>query len=344
MGLLSSAWKSVSNGFKKVFGKVLKPFAKILNSKFFKVAMLAVSVFTMGASLLAAGSWKAAGNLILQKAAQIVTMPIDLVAKGIGAAGGVLGGTAGNALTSFAGSVQTGLGNLANAAGNVFSVPGEGMNSSLISSSSDMGDAVQEDMLGGASESLPGAKSTLDPDLLNNKSALPMAGDSMAAATPTTGYDPSQVGKTGYDMAGVTAPSSVAKPSMLAGQNPDALGSALAQGTADAASTVASSGEGGYFSKLSGFVKDNKEILKFGADAVAAYNKEDPAVTLARAKELDWNNRNAAFQPYAQSGFGGQVPGDYGQLQQRNQGLMTAARDTASQYGSTNAQYGKSYA
>ena len=61
MGLFSKikkAVKSVVKGVKKVFGKVLKPFAPILNSKIFKAVMMVSAVFTMGATLMGtAGSF-----------------------------------------------------------------------------------------------------------------------------------------------------------------------------------------------------------------------------------------------------------------------------------------------
>lgn len=56
MGFFSSLWKGVKNVFKgvmKIFSPILKPIGKILNTGWGKALMLAMSVFTMGASLMA---------------------------------------------------------------------------------------------------------------------------------------------------------------------------------------------------------------------------------------------------------------------------------------------------
>lgn len=58
MGLFSSIWKGIKNVFKgvlKIFSPILKPLGKILNTGWGKALMLAMSVFTLGASLLAGG-------------------------------------------------------------------------------------------------------------------------------------------------------------------------------------------------------------------------------------------------------------------------------------------------
>lgn len=58
MGFFSSIWKgikSVFTGIMTVFSPILKPLGKILNTGWAKAIMLAMSVFTMGASLLAGG-------------------------------------------------------------------------------------------------------------------------------------------------------------------------------------------------------------------------------------------------------------------------------------------------
>lgn len=59
MGFFSKLWSGVKNVFKgilKVFSPILKPLAKILNSSWGKALLLAVSVFTFGAALMAGGS------------------------------------------------------------------------------------------------------------------------------------------------------------------------------------------------------------------------------------------------------------------------------------------------
>ncbi|MEE8482275.1 MAG: hypothetical protein V3S12_02890, partial [Acidiferrobacterales bacterium] len=56
MGLFSSIgkfFKKIWGGITKVFKAVMKPINKLLGSKLGKILMLAVSIFTMGASLLA---------------------------------------------------------------------------------------------------------------------------------------------------------------------------------------------------------------------------------------------------------------------------------------------------
>ena len=56
MGFLSKIWKGIKGvvkGVLKVFSPILKPIGKILGSKWGKAIMLALSVFTMGASLMA---------------------------------------------------------------------------------------------------------------------------------------------------------------------------------------------------------------------------------------------------------------------------------------------------
>ena len=58
MGFFSSIWKgitSVFTGIMKVFSPILEPLGRILNTGWAKAIMLAMSVFTMGASLLAGG-------------------------------------------------------------------------------------------------------------------------------------------------------------------------------------------------------------------------------------------------------------------------------------------------
>lgn len=59
MGILKKIGKaigSVFNGIKKVFRAVMKPINKILGSKWGKVLMTALSIFTLGSALLAGGA------------------------------------------------------------------------------------------------------------------------------------------------------------------------------------------------------------------------------------------------------------------------------------------------
>jgi hypothetical protein len=106
MGFFSSLWsgvKSVFKGVMKIFSPILKPLGKILNSGWGKALMLAMSVFTMGASLMAgfsaftntAGSFLAKfvaggkafiGSLLGQKPSEVGTAATTPVAGG-GAAG-----------------------------------------------------------------------------------------------------------------------------------------------------------------------------------------------------------------------------------------------------------------
>lgn len=137
MGLFSSiknAVKKLWGGVKKVFSAVVKPFAKILSNKWVQGALMAVTLFTGGAALISAYSgagggfagMKAAGNLILKKAAEIITTPIDLVSKGVEAVGNVTGI---DSLTNFAKTVQDGLGTVVDKAGSIFNVAGDDPNS-----------------------------------------------------------------------------------------------------------------------------------------------------------------------------------------------------------------------
>lgn len=367
MGFLSSAWKSVKNGFKKVFGAVLKPFSKILNSKFFKVAMLAVSVFTMGASLLAAGSWQAAGNLVLQKAAELITLPINLVSKGIGAAGGVLGGSAGAGLQTFANSVQTGLGSLANAAGSVFNVPGSADLGSIAEAASGTSSAFTESAMEGTSAAAEnmdamtnaqkgidfsgGGISDMGNDAMSGTEFKMPGADPMGTTVPTTlPGEASAVGGAGAASSAAAATPTVPPVGSTAGDYSGTGAGVSAQTTSQGSvlESLEKTQSGGFFSKAMDSVKgaishmqDNKDVYKMGADIVSNYYKEDPAEALARAKQMEYDGREAAFKPYAQSGFGGSVPGDYTQLQQRNKGLMTTARNAAGGYGNTAAMYGR---
>ncbi len=70
MGLFSSIgkwYKGIWNGIKKIFKAVMKPVAKLLNSKLGKILMLAVSVFSMGSALLAGGKGFLAGEGFIGK-------------------------------------------------------------------------------------------------------------------------------------------------------------------------------------------------------------------------------------------------------------------------------------
>ena len=106
MGFFSSLWKGIKNVFKgvmKIFSPILKPLGKILGSGWGKALMLAMSVFTMGASLMAgysaftntagsfltkfvAGGKAFIGSLLGKKPAEAGTAATTPVAGG-GAAG-----------------------------------------------------------------------------------------------------------------------------------------------------------------------------------------------------------------------------------------------------------------
>jgi hypothetical protein len=106
MGFFSSLWKgvkSVFTGIMKIFSPILKPLGKILGTGWGKALMLALSVFTMGASLMAgysaftntagsfltkfvAGGKAFIGSLLGKKPAEAGTAAAPPVAGG-GAAG-----------------------------------------------------------------------------------------------------------------------------------------------------------------------------------------------------------------------------------------------------------------
>jgi hypothetical protein len=70
MGLFSALGKALGgiwDGIKKIFAPIMKPIAKLLNSKLGKVLMLAVSVFSMGSALLAGGKGFLAGEGFIGK-------------------------------------------------------------------------------------------------------------------------------------------------------------------------------------------------------------------------------------------------------------------------------------
>jgi len=137
MGLFSSIGKLFSgiwNGIKKVFKAVMKPVAKLLNSKLGKILMLAVSVFSMGSALLAGGKGFLAGegfigkfinggkeflNSLLGTKLDTVTPPgVENVAAGVdAAAAGADAVQAGDVLTGAdAAAGQVGAGGITEAA------------------------------------------------------------------------------------------------------------------------------------------------------------------------------------------------------------------------------------
>jgi len=70
MGIFSSIWKGIKGVFKgivKVFSPILKPIAKFLGSDFGKALMMALSVFTLGASLIAGVQGFGAGTGFIGK-------------------------------------------------------------------------------------------------------------------------------------------------------------------------------------------------------------------------------------------------------------------------------------
>ena len=112
MGLLSKVWGGITKGLRTVFSPVLAPLAKMMSTGWGKALMLALSVFTMGGALLAAGQSFTAGlagtigntsggfiNAFVQGGEAflktMVGMETDLAAMG--------GTTAGNAAEKVAG-------------------------------------------------------------------------------------------------------------------------------------------------------------------------------------------------------------------------------------------------
>ncbi len=108
MGLFSNIWKGVKNVFKgilKIFSPILKPLGKILNTGWGKALMLAMSVFTLGTSLLAGGTtfMQTAGSFLDKFVAggkEFITQFLGIKPKGEQVAGaavetGVQAGTGG---------------------------------------------------------------------------------------------------------------------------------------------------------------------------------------------------------------------------------------------------------
>jgi hypothetical protein len=106
MGLFSSIWKGVKNvfsGIMKVFAPILKPIGKILNTGWGKAIMLAMSVFTLGGSLLAGGQtfMQTAGSFMdkfIAGGKEFITQALGLKPKaekmvGTGVEAGVQAGT-----------------------------------------------------------------------------------------------------------------------------------------------------------------------------------------------------------------------------------------------------------
>lgn len=110
--------KKIAHGFRDVFRKVREGFSKLMGNKFFRGAMLAVSLFTGGVALIGAlntGGLGAAANLIVGKAVSIVTSPLKFIAKG-------LSGSGFESLASFGDSLTRGLTNFQDKASSLFTV------------------------------------------------------------------------------------------------------------------------------------------------------------------------------------------------------------------------------
>lgn len=143
MGIFKSikkAVKSVAGGVKKVFSKAMGFVGKITQNKWFKVAMIAASVFTLGTALVAGagafGASAAAGNTFMtnfvagaQQFASALANPIAAAKSQIAQLGGAAQGAAGAANTaSTAAKLQSvaaqaeNVSNVANAAGTTASV------------------------------------------------------------------------------------------------------------------------------------------------------------------------------------------------------------------------------
>lgn len=333
MGFLSDIWKgvksavkSVGNALKKVFKPILKPFAKILGSKFGKLAMLAVSVFTGGAALISAfsqGGLSGAANFLLQKATEVITMPIDLVSKGIGAVGKVTGM---ESLTTFAESVQAGLGDLANAAGSVFKT---GETSAVAAESSKALSAMEEDAgladLNAENVSVGPSQASTTLDSVAESAAEASPGlaalgqgvpDPMEGAA-TTAARPNEAPITPVDVPATPPPKTP-----ISEMKPNPGGEPT-----------------GFFSKAMKHINDNSEGYKLALDTVAGMTTPSRAEMEAEF----YDRRDEQFAPYAESGYGGpggtSYGGNYEPLRQRNAGLLRRARESAgnldSQYGST---------
>lgn len=121
MGLFSSIWSGIKNvfgGIMKIFAPILKPLGKILNTGWGKALMLAMSVFTLGTSLMAGasawgvaagegasfmGKFVAGGKAFLSSALGIETAGGEQLAAGTAATPGVQAGSGGAAAQLQAG-------------------------------------------------------------------------------------------------------------------------------------------------------------------------------------------------------------------------------------------------
>lgn len=136
MGLFSGikkAFKGLWKGVKKVFKKVGKAFSKVMNNKWVKGALMAVSLFTgvgaiINGAMAGGGGFGAflqsTGKFILDTAKTMIRTPIDIVAKGIGAAGKIPGL---GSLSDFAKGINS---TLDNALGKGTSIFGDGAEAS----------------------------------------------------------------------------------------------------------------------------------------------------------------------------------------------------------------------
>lgn len=117
--------KKVAHGVRDVFRSVRKGFSKLMGNKFFRGALLAVSLFTGGVALIGAfqtGGLSAVGNLIVGKAASIITSPLKFISQGITGVGNKLGL---DSLATFGTNLTKSLGNFQDAASSIFGVAGE---------------------------------------------------------------------------------------------------------------------------------------------------------------------------------------------------------------------------
>lgn len=117
--------KKIAHGVRDVFRKVREGFSKLMGNKWFRGALLAVSLFTGGVALIGAfqtGGLSAVGNLIVGKAASIITSPLKFVSQGITGVGNKLGL---DSLATFGTNLTKSLGNFQDAASSIFGVAAE---------------------------------------------------------------------------------------------------------------------------------------------------------------------------------------------------------------------------
>lgn len=209
MGLFSNIWKGVKNvfgGIMKIFAPILKPLGKILNTGWGKAIMLAMSVFTMGASLLAGGQtfMQTAGSFLdkfIAGGKEFLVQALGIKPKAETVAGG-----------ATAPGVQAGSGGAAAdlAAGQAVN-PGE-----LLGANIPGGDAVSQagsmamgpgptgdTMMGVTQAAGPGAGSGAIPGMTSAPTPPP--------GTPTSGLGAGEAMKPGFQLPG----SQVQQPSVL---------------------------------------------------------------------------------------------------------------------------------